>query len=178
MTIERTGLVTPALARLRDFWLGKCRGDMPPASGEIAPADLREWKDNIVVFEVLAEDSFVYSYYGKALAEAFGESRLGATLDALPPEQRAILGAEYAAAIRDRQPAARTHTALFNGASRSFERLVLPLCGEGPTVDKLLVAAYELPATDSERGAPPADAVPETAADDAKTDNANTEVTA
>ncbi|CAO3423553.1 PAS domain-containing protein [Azospirillum doebereinerae] len=149
MTQKRTELATPYLSGLLDFWLTKCASGRPPAPSSIAPADLRPWKDNIVVFEVFDDDdgesgAFVYSYYGKALAAAFGHSRLGATLDALPPDQRAILQPEYESVRRERLPVARVHTADFDGRQRSWERLVLPMSSDGVTIDKLVVATYEL----------------------------------
>ncbi|MCW2238110.1 PAS domain-containing protein [Azospirillum canadense] len=144
MIKERTELATPHLSGLLDFWLTKRVGDKPPISSTIAPADLRPWKDNIVIFEVIGEDDFVYSYYGKALAAAFGHSRLGATLDELPEEQRAILRPEYASVLRERMPVARVYTADFSGTTRSWERLALPMSSDGDLIDKLLVAAYEL----------------------------------
>lgn len=153
MIKERTELATPHLSGLLDFWLTKRVGDKPPVSSTIAPADLRPWKDNIVIFEVIGEDDFVYSYYGKALAAAFGHSRLGATLDELPEEQRAILRPEYASVLRERMPVARVYTADFAGTTRSWERLALPMSSDGDQIDKLLVAAYEL--TDEETTAAP-----------------------
>lgn len=144
MTIDKNELATPQLSGLLDFWLGKCSAGNPPVSSAIAPADLRPWKENIAVFEVIGDNDFVYSYYGAALASAFGESRLGATLDALPSEQRAILGAEYGSVTREKLPVARTYTADFFGTARTWERLVLPLSSDGVAIDKLLVAAYEV----------------------------------
>lgn len=146
MTKERTELATPYLSGLLEFWLTKSVAGRPPVPSSIAPADLRPWKDNIAVFEVIGEEAgtFVYSYYGKALATAFGQSRLGATLDDLPPEQRALLQPEYETVRRERLPVARVHTAVFGGRTRSFERLVLPMSSDGVSIDKLLVAAYEM----------------------------------
>lgn len=156
MIKERTELVTPALSGLLDFWLGKCTNGNPPVSSTIAPQELRPWKDNIVIFEVINDEDFVYSYYGRKLAEAFGRSRLGATLDALPPDQHAILAAEYAAVRRERLPVSRVHMADFGRGLGSWERLVLPLSSDGASVDKLLVAAYELstPQPESEPAVP------------------------
>ncbi|WP_211100150.1 PAS domain-containing protein [Azospirillum halopraeferens] len=145
MTMQRTELATPALNGLLDFWLGKCSAGNPPVSSSISPVELRPWKDNIVIFEVIGEDDFVYSYYGRALAQAWGHSRLGHTLESLPEPQRAVLTAEYEAVMRERLPMARHYTGIFDGRRRTFERLVLPLSSDGVTVDKLLVAAYELP---------------------------------
>ncbi len=145
MIKESTELATPHLSGLLDFWLTKCIDGKPPVSSTIAPADLRPWKDNIVIFEVIGDDDFVYSYYGQSLADAFGHSRLGATLDDLPEEQRAILRPEYASLVRERLPVARVYTADFGGVMRTWERLALPMSSDGLSIDKLLVAAYELP---------------------------------
>ncbi|WP_247896253.1 PAS domain-containing protein [Azospirillum argentinense] len=98
-----------------------------------------------MIFEVIGDDDFVYSYYGQSLAAAFGHSRLGATLDDLPEEQRAILRPEYASLLRERLPVARVYTADFSGVMRTWERLALPMSSDGETIDKILVAAYELP---------------------------------
>ncbi|MDW7554104.1 MULTISPECIES: PAS domain-containing protein [Azospirillum] len=149
MIKERTELATPHLSGLLDFWLTKCIGGKPPVSSTVAPADLRPWKDNIVIFEVIGDDDFVYSYYGQSLAAAFGHSRLGATLDDLPEEQRAILRPEYASLLRERLPVARVYTADFSGVMRTWERLALPMSSDGETIDKILVAAYELPPDES-----------------------------
>lgn len=141
---ERPELATPALNSLLDFWLSKCDGGTPPVSSSISPTELRPWKDNIVIFEIVGDDDFVYSYYGKALEQAWGHSRLGHTLDALPDDQRRLVRGEYDTALRERLPIARLYTGDFDGTARAFERLVLPLSSDGTTVDKLMVCAYEI----------------------------------
>lgn len=143
-TAERPELSTPALNSLLDFWLSKCDGGNPPVSSTISPAELRPWKDNIVIFEIVGDDDFVYSYYGKGLEQAWGHSRLGHTLDALPDNQRSLVRWEYDIALRERLPIARLYTGDFDGTTRAFERLVLPLSTDGSAVDKLMVCAYEV----------------------------------
>lgn len=148
MTLRSTDLTNPALRALLDHWLSACEGGEPPRASAISPVGLRPWKDHLVIFEVVAEDAYVYVYYGAALAKAFGESKLGATLESLPERQRFILANEYAHVIAERLPAARRYTALFDGRNRTYERLALPLRGDDGRIDKLLVAAYEAePAT-------------------------------
>ncbi|MBK3731990.1 PAS domain-containing protein [Azospirillum brasilense] len=173
MIKERTELATPHLSGLLDFWLTKCIGGRPPVSSSIAPADLRPWKDNIVIFEVIGDDDFVYSYYGQSLAAAFGHSRLGATLDDLPEEQRAILRPEYASLLRERLPVARVYTADFSGVMRTWERLALPMSSDGETIDKILVAAYEQPPDE-----PPCAALIPAAANEETDDEAELDVDA
>jgi hypothetical protein len=145
MMKDRTELSMPALSGLLDFWLSKCSGGNPPVSSTITPAELRPWKDNIVIFEIVGEDDYVYAYYGKALEKAWGHSRLGRTLNVLPDDQRKTLHSEYESVLRERLPVARVYTGSFDGIARTWERLVLPLSSDGGTVDKLLVAAYEMP---------------------------------
>lgn len=144
MILQGAEPVTTELVGLLDFWLSRSGPGKPPRADALSPVNLRRWKDHLVIFEVAADDVYVYTFYGAALAEAFGGSRLGATLDELPDQQRSVLASEYAAVIADGLPACRVHTADFNGRTRSFERLVLPLLGEAGRVDKLLVAAYEV----------------------------------
>jgi hypothetical protein len=145
MSWRKPELSTPALNALLDFWLAK-RGDgKPPVSAAISPVDLRPWVANIAVFEIVGDADFVYTYYGRALAAAFGPSPLGTTLDDLPGEQRRVLTAEYAQVRREGQPVARAHTADFRDGRATWERLVLPLTNGGGSVDKLIVAAYRLP---------------------------------
>lgn len=164
-TAERPELSTPALNSLLDFWLSKCDGGNPPVSSTISPAELRPWKDNIVIFEIVGDDDFVYSYYGKGLEQAWGHSRLGHTLDALPDNQRSLVRWEYDIALRERLPIARLYTGDFDGTTRAFERLVLPLSSDGSAADKLMVCAYEVVETAAEVVDPPAAAEAEAAAD-------------
>lgn len=155
MIRRKPELTTPALNALLDFWLAKCDGVKPPLSSAISPVELRSWTSNIAVFEVVGDCDFVYTYYGRALAAAFGPSPLGTTLDDLPGEQRRILAAEYAQVRAEGLPVSRTHTADFADGRATWERLVLPLSG-GPDVgiDKLIVAAYRLPSAPSDTGVP------------------------
>ncbi|WP_247883252.1 PAS domain-containing protein [Azospirillum brasilense] len=124
-----------------------------------------------MIFEVIGDDDFVYSYYGQSLAAAFGHSRLGATLDDLPEEQRAILRPEYASLLRERLPVARVYTADFSGVMRTWERLALPMSSDGETIDKILVAAYEQPPDE-----PPCAALIPAAADEEADDEAALDV--
>lgn len=139
-----------ALNTLLNFWLARCEGARPPSPASVSPVELRPWKDHVAVFEALGDSHFVYTYYGSALAAAFGGSRLGASVDDLPEEARSLIVAEYDLVRRERLPASRSHTADFGHGIKTWERLVLPFSTDGETVDKLLVAAYECPSTAAE----------------------------
>jgi hypothetical protein len=134
----------PKLRSLYDYWAGKRAGRPVLAADELDPAELRRWIGHLVVVDATGEGAFVYSYYGATLEKAFGRSMAGQSLELLPESQRSILRDEYQTVRIDRQPVTRTYTADFNGATATWERLVLPLSSDGAGIDKLLVAAYRL----------------------------------
>jgi len=144
MTMQKPGLTHPELRRLFQIWLDRSGPQGVTLAADLEPEDLRPWITSIVVLDVVDKGQLTYSYYGRALTEAFGTSRLGQSLTRLPAEQRTILNAEYDHVRSSRQPVARIYTADFDGTVQTWERLVLPLSTDGETIDKLLVAAYEL----------------------------------
>lgn len=137
----------PKLQELIELWQKFRDGGNLPLARDIDPADLRPWIGNLLVMDVVeGEDGgFVYSYYGRAFTDAFGEDKVGQSITALPDLQQEILHAEYERVRQERIPVCRVYTAAFNGRVVSWERLVLPLAeDESQTVKKFLVAAYEL----------------------------------
>ena len=144
MVDEPTGLRHPEVQALCAFWLKQCPEGGLPLGSDMEPADLRRWLPNLLIMHVHHDGGFVYSYYGRSLARAFGESRLGQTLNDLPEAVRDILRQEYELVCRQRSPLHRIYTATFNGVKQTWERVVLPLSTDGQAIDKLLVAAYEL----------------------------------
>lgn len=137
-------LYHPKLRALYSLWLEQCTEDGLPLAAELDPADLRPWLGNLLVMDCIEGEDFIYSYYGKSFATAFGENKIGQSIGNLPEPQRQILHAEYDRVRTERLPVARVYTADFDGHTESWERLVLPLSGDGRNVEKLLVAAYEL----------------------------------
>jgi hypothetical protein len=135
----------PDLRKLHAFWLGYCGDGTVALASEIDPGDLRPWIGNLVIMDVIEGDNFVYSYYGDAFEKAFGETMVGKSIELLPADQRALLQGEYDAVRRERLPKLRRYTADFGGRTATWERLVLPLTSDGTAVDKLMVAAYQLP---------------------------------
>jgi hypothetical protein len=145
MTKQPLHLRHPMLRGLYEFWKGYCAVDSVAGATDIDPASLRPWIGNLLIMDVIEGDNFIYSYYGDAFQQAFGDSMVGKSIELLPPEQRDLLHNEYDRVRREREPLMRTYTADFNGRVATWERLVLPLTSTGETVDKLLVAAYQLP---------------------------------
>lgn len=138
-------LRSPQLKDLYRFWVGLCVGENPPTSGDLDPADLQPWLDNLVVLDVTIDgEDFIYAYYGQSFAAAFGASTVGKSVSELPVQHADVLKAEYEGVLRERMPVARIHSADFDGEQQTWERLVLPLFDDEGEVEKLLVAAYQL----------------------------------
>ena len=144
MAEEPTALRHTDLRGLCAFWLKQCPEGGLPLATDVEPADLRRWLPNLLIMHVRPNGNFYYSYYGRALVRAFGESRLGQTLADLPEAVSATLREEYGLVCRQRSPIHRIYTANFNDVRQTWERVVLPLSSDGEVIDKLLVAAYEL----------------------------------
>ena len=139
----------PKLEALRRLWRKHCWNDQLPAAADFDAAALRPWAGNLVILDAVGGEGtdFVYAYYGDAFANAFGEDNVGRSIASLPAPQREILNEEYERARLKAVPLSRVYTADFGKGLATWERLVLPLASDGRTVDKLMVAAYELPPT-------------------------------
>lgn len=144
MTALVLALRHPDLKSLYGHWLKLCAGDSLPMAADIEAQDLRPWLDHLVLMDVGEGDAFIYAYYSQAFARAFGVDRAGQSLNDVPEPQRDILRQEYAKLVTERIPVSRVYTAQFDGVTRTWERLVLPLFAESGEVEKLLVAAYEI----------------------------------
>jgi hypothetical protein len=142
----------PKLKSLYDYWLGLCGHETPPMADDVDPADLRPWMGNLVVIKVeaagdeaAATPAYTYSFYSQFFAGKFGDDKAGQSVDMLPDGPRDIIRAEYDRVMREHIPVSRVYTADFDGLTQTWERLVLPLFNLSGEVDKLLVAAFELP---------------------------------
>jgi len=134
----------PKLLSLYALWLEQGGSTGLPLTAALDPASLRPWIGNLLLMEVRRGSDFVYSYYGRGFADAFGQDRMGQSIEALPEAQADLLRAEYEAVRLSGRPTARVYSADFNGVPSTWERLVLPLSDDGETVTKLLVGAYRL----------------------------------
>lgn len=143
MTEDTITLRHPKLLALHAYWLERAGGGVPLASA-LDPAGLRPWLGNLLVMDAGPDGDFVYSYYGQNFSESFRVDLVGQSIASLPDEQRRQLRAEYES-VRDlKRPSARLYTAVFDGQTSTWERLVLPLSEDGETVAKVLVGAYRL----------------------------------
>ena len=134
----------PTLLGLYEVWEAQ-RGEQPmPTWDDIAKLDLKRWRDNLVVIEVVGREKYVYRYYGAKFVELFGKDMTGRTLDGLPDEQKALIEFEYEYARSRRRPTWRVYSGDFDGDIVTWQRLILPISSDGEAVDTLLVGAYEV----------------------------------
>jgi hypothetical protein len=158
--ITSDALTHPKLRSLLDFWRARLTGNYLPSRASIDPIDMKPWLGNLLLIEVSPDEGFRYRLYGSEFVMEFGREMTGQTLEALNPEHRELIEAEYRAACEHRQPMARRYTASFDWLLPSgqclgkrtvtWERLSLPLARDGVTVDMLLVGAYPLEEITSE----------------------------
>ena len=134
----------PTLLGLYEVWEARRIGDALPTWDAIAKADLKRWRENLVVIEVVGGDSYVYRYYGTKFIELFGTDMTGRTLDGLPDEQKALITFEYEYARSRRRPTWRVYSGDFDGDIITWQRLILPIASDGETIDMLLVGAYQV----------------------------------
>lgn len=140
----------PRLKSLLSWWIAAGRGAPPPRS-VATPEALAAWLDHVAVAD-RADGDWRYRRYGQGFAREFAGGPLDGRLNALPPEQRAVLTAEYDRIAQSGEAAARRHTALFPapdsygaGApprAMTWERLALPLAADATGPAAILVAAY------------------------------------
>ena len=133
----------PKLKALFGYWEQRRGGRDLPSLATIDARGLKPWLNHLIIVQV-RQEGFTYRYYGSSFIEAFGVDMEGLGLDMLPPTQRAILQHEYEYVRSRKRPTWRLYSGDFDGEIVTWERLILPLSGDGTEVDTLLVAAYEV----------------------------------
>lgn len=121
-------------------------------SGTVAAEPTRSFAahlDNLLIIDIEGPGNR-YSHYGAAFTRHFGSDLTGCVIDVLPAdilpvERRGMLEFEYTFARRVKQPLWRSYTALFEGGTETWQRLVLPV-GD----DRLMVGAYPVKAAIAE----------------------------
>jgi hypothetical protein len=148
-------LTDPRLVALFNYWDGKRAGREMPTRADLDPVEMRRWLGNLLLIDVTAEGRFVYRLYGTGFVDSFGLDMTGRAVDELPAEQQERVRIDYEAVRASRLPRARLYTAVFESPATglkppaepqvtTWERLILPLSGDGGEVAMLLVGAYPL----------------------------------
>lgn len=142
------------LIELRDLWERKRGERAMPDRADFPPEILKPWLGNLLLIDVGDDGGYRYRLYGSNFVFRFGVEMTKRSVDDLPPEQSAVIRADYDEVVQSRQPLARRYTSGFEIIDinrrletkrvETWERLVLPLASGGDKVTVLMVAAFEL----------------------------------
>lgn len=134
----------PELLAFHQLWQAK-RGDRRlPARADFDPAEFRSLLANVMLLDILpAPDFYRVRLSGEAINQFYGRNIAGRTpRDYMAPEAVAKVGELIRQILTTRAPVCRTGQTYWQGEKnyRRFENCLLPLGGDGETVDMLLVA--------------------------------------
>ncbi len=131
----------PELYRLAALWHGKRRGRFMPARSDLDPIELKPWLGWLSLVRVLdGGEDFVFVVHGTNAGWVTGLALQGRNTDALPPSARLPVVESYRLACHLRRPLFSAMIARDDQRRRVvLERAILPLSGDGVTVDRLLV---------------------------------------
>src|SRR5689334_21825965 len=69
---------SPRLARLHDYWIGKCAGRPLPSRADIEPLEMREWLGNLLLAEFFGDvEHYKVRLDGSNLIGHSGKDRTG-----------------------------------------------------------------------------------------------------
>ena len=150
---------SPALRRLAGYWQQRHRprGGLPGRS-DIDPSDFVWLLGRVFLIEVLQERpelDFRFRLFGSQMAQVYGRDLTGRRLSEIDDREfSAALRPDYMAVVETGLPSHRRGRLEWSGRGHiGYERILLPLAGDGERVDMLLGASiYDLPGTGAHAG--------------------------
>jgi hypothetical protein len=140
---QADGIADPRLRGLFDYWTTRRAPPALPARADFDVLDLKPWLGNLMLVDVIEGGrEFRYRLYGSTLAHYYGKDMTGRTTDEVRAEAREWVREEYRAVVAERRPMIVRRDREVRHRIASVSKLVLPLAGDGITVDMLLVGAY------------------------------------
>ncbi|NNG04180.1 MAG: PAS domain-containing protein [Inquilinus sp.] len=137
-------IADPGLRALFAYWRERCRGDAIPARRDIDPTDFPRLLPNLFLIDVRQEPfALTYRLVGTNLVAHFGFDATGKDVGgSFAGPDWSVVEPDYRAAVFERRPSVhRDDFATANHRRHRYVRLLLPLAGDGHTVDMLLGAA-------------------------------------
>jgi hypothetical protein len=135
----------PRLARLHDYWIGKCDGRPLPARADIEPLEMKEWLGNLLLAEFFGGiEHYRVRLDGSNLIGFGGKDRTGKGSEVLTSEEeRKLIAAQYTPVLDTAQPA-YFETQFQNSEGRFLreQKLLLPLSDNGSLVNMVLAGIY------------------------------------
>ena len=144
-------ITTPQLRSLAELWSSKRKSDGLPARADFSDDDLRPWFGNLLMVDVVGgPHKFRFRLMGTSLVDAASRELTGkffdeADISGYDPD---VLE-DYAEVVKVRAPLCKTRhyspaPGTFMDHWRIYERLLLPLSGDGATVDRIMGCSYPL----------------------------------
>ncbi len=141
-----SGLRSPKLVRAHDYWQDKRGSRAMPSRTDLHPEEMTEILGSIILLDVSYDPlDFRYALFGSEIAEQYGYDCTGQSVREIQPEgfNRLIWNiCEDALAVAG----PIVHRIAFETETRRvhFERLALPLSGDGSRIDKFFsVSEYQ-----------------------------------
>jgi len=135
----------PRLAKLHDYWLGKCQGRTLPSRADIEPLEMREWLGNLLLAEFFGGlENYRVRLDGSNLIGVGGKDRTGKGSEVLTSdEERNLIVSQYKPVLDTAQPA-YYETQFLNSEGRFLreQKLLLPLSDDGAVVNMVLAGIY------------------------------------
>jgi hypothetical protein len=134
---------------IQERWRARCRDGRLPARADFPPECLMEWMGHIQIVELMRGTETIryrVRLVGTRIVYYEGRDNTGRFLDdVIPSEQRDEILEPYRRAADAREPVRSEFYGCSDTAiSSKLERLILPLAGDGTTVDQFLVAIYRV----------------------------------
>lgn len=139
--ITTSEIRSPALQRLHDDWVYRCRGRRFPSRADFDVLDLRYVIGNLVLVDVSYDPlRFRFRLHGSRIGQRVGYDMTGKDVDALPPGLSALAKTHFIAVVEARAPRVQIRERqLADDAIVDSEVLVLPLSRDGECIDMLMV---------------------------------------
>lgn len=132
----------PKLRRLYDYWDSKRGGRKMPARADLDPLEMTFIIGNIILVDVIegAPPRFRIRLHGTNLSQRIGFELTGKMLDELPEtEFRALAQESFTRVVGDAEPRHGRRDRLIDGRPARYETVIMPLSGDGTSVDRLIV---------------------------------------
>jgi hypothetical protein len=132
------------IARVRDYWRGKCQGQLMPSRRDINPADLRGVLSRVQLYDLIdGGKAFRVRLLGTGIVEALGDDPTGKTITRAASDRltRRMFAVIDRVTKRKRALIVRAErTAVERVNFMKVESIYLPLADDGMTPDTLLAA--------------------------------------
>jgi len=133
----------PETDALRALWEEKRGSRTLPLRADFNGAGIGRWVTHLSIADVLPDEQFQFSAFGKGLAEVYGQDLTGSLLaDLTPSDIWKVVLQHYREVVRSKQPLFAPISVSNGNWYTEVSRLLLPLSNDGENVSFILGADY------------------------------------